>query len=63
MSQAGTRFGRLDDAVIEVLWADEQADLARKKKIAKGLPADNIAFVAQRIRSASASTFRTSGLR
>jgi hypothetical protein len=45
-----TLFGRLDNALIEVLWADEQADLARKKKNAKEFAADNIEFMAQRIK-------------
>jgi hypothetical protein len=50
IADAVTLFGRLDNAVIEVLWADEQADLARKKKIAKEFAADNIEFMAARIK-------------
>jgi hypothetical protein len=45
IADAITIFSRIDHAIIEVIWVLEQADLKRKKQIAKEHAHENIKFV------------------
>ena len=40
-----TLFSRLDTCILECIWADQQPDIERKKKLAKGHAAGNIKAV------------------
>jgi hypothetical protein len=45
IADAITLFARIDNCIIETLWVIEDADLARKRKIAKGFAHENLAAI------------------
>ena len=53
ISEAVNFFSRIDQAIVECIWALERADLQKKRKIAKANAHENIEYV----RGVVSSTF------